>query len=158
MRILTICIAMLLLPCMVTAWEGDDTLRYYMSKSDLVVAGRIVSEPIDLVHETGVTHSSFRFKVEEVLFGTRPDLQDDSFQVVILTVNTAGDGRPELLKKDSRCLLFLKNILNAWHGADRWFQVQPYNSLMIQSIKRLTAEEHEGNTKSHNRAIDSYKK
>ena len=55
MKLLTFLISLIaVLP--VRGDSGDDTLKYYLSKSDLVVVGKITSDPIGIVDESFAPH------------------------------------------------------------------------------------------------------
>ena len=50
-------------PTAAVAADGDDTLRHYLSKAEIVLAGEIVSKPQRTVKGAGVVHYRFSFKV-----------------------------------------------------------------------------------------------
>jgi ankyrin repeat protein/thiol-disulfide isomerase/thioredoxin len=122
-----------------SADESDDTLRHWLAKSEVVVAGTIASEPIGIVTEAGVVNYSFEFRVSETLCGTwkgEPTLRAG----VVRFENDPRDRLP-YLKQDSWCILFLKSAgertIPAWTTADFWFGVQPYSAPLARAIKRL---------------------
>ncbi|MEI6150372.1 MAG: hypothetical protein WCS01_14830 [bacterium] len=123
--------------------DSDDTLRFYMKQSDLVVSGTIVSEPAGLVDETGVINWICTFKVMNVLRGRKPDADTIDVNIVRFEIGTAD--RPSYLKKDAECILFLKNVSTtdkpSWKTADFWFGIQPRFPMMETSIRRLSEQD-----------------
>jgi hypothetical protein len=118
---------------------GDDTLIYYLSRSDLVVLGTITSEPYGINHEPGVIHYGCEFKVAQVLKGD-DKLKDTTIRVSIKRLEMSADDGNPLLKKDSRCILFLKSQgqdVPSWSTADFWFGVQYPSTTMASSLQRL---------------------
>src|SRR5262249_39193142 len=51
--------------------DSDDTLRFFLSKSDLVVVGAITSQPFGTVTEVGVVHYICDFGITQVLKGKK---------------------------------------------------------------------------------------
>ena len=62
--------------------DSDDTLQLYLSKSDLVVLGTIVTEPMGLYDEAGVPNYICEFKVSDVCKGDTK-LKDTTIRVNI---------------------------------------------------------------------------
>ena len=60
--------ALLTSPVTALAEHGDQTLRYYMSNSTVVVSATIVSQPKGITDEAGVVRRSFSIQVVEVLY------------------------------------------------------------------------------------------
>jgi hypothetical protein len=112
--------------------DSDDTLRFYLSKSDLVVCGSITSEPIGLSSETGVIHYSCDFTVTDVLKGDSA-LKETTIKVSIGRFEIDARDRSPLIGKDSECILFLKGQ----GTADFWFGIQQFSPAMVGSVKRL---------------------
>ena len=121
---------------------GVDTLRFYLSKSDLVVLGEITSEPMGFVTELGFMNYVCDFRIEETLKGPKPSTETIDVSIVIFG---APEDRPPGLKKGGRCILFLKEInrgsVHFWQTADVWFGFQRPNSSMASSLKRLAEQE-----------------
>ena len=125
------------------AEEGDDTLRFFLSKSDLVVSGTINSNAMVVTTDPGRPHYTFDFQVDDVMKG-EVGLNGTRIQVSIMRFE---DGRKwkghPLLKGGTRCILFLRGVkppsLPPWREADVWFSVQPANISMNESLKRLAA-------------------
>jgi hypothetical protein len=133
---------LLLLACGVHADDGDETLRGWLAKAELVVAGQIVSEPIGITHETGVPNYICDFKIAEVLKGDAA-LAGTTTAVNIVRFELAEKDKSPLVKKDAECILFLKNVSPdkpVWRTADAWFGVQQRSPALARSLKRLDAE------------------
>jgi hypothetical protein len=88
------------------AADGDDTLRSYLAKSDLVVLGEITSEPSEFMKEIGVANYVCDFKIAQVLKGNKP--AGDTVRVNIVRFERDEEDRLVELKKGSKCILFLK--------------------------------------------------
>jgi len=138
--ILALCVC---LGLTVRADDSDDTLRFYMKQSDLIVSGTIISEPEGLVTEAGVVNWICKFKVKDTLHGTKP--KEETIDVNIVRFEIHKKDHPSYLKKNSECILFLKNVSKtekpSWKSADMWFGIQPYLPMMERSIKRLSEQE-----------------
>lgn len=122
--------------------DGDETLRGWLAKADLVAAGQIVSEPIGITHETGVPNYICDFKVAEVLKGDAA-LAGTTTSVNIVRFELAEKDKSPLVKKGGECILFLKNVSPdkpVWRTADLWFGIQPASPWLVRSLKRLDAE------------------
>ena len=87
--------------------EGDDTLRAYLAKSDLVVLGTITSEPAGIIDEIGVVNYSCQFKVSEVCKGDTK-LKGKTIKVNIMRFEMDKMDHHPLIKKNAECILFLK--------------------------------------------------
>lgn len=122
------------------AESGDDTLRYYLSKSQLVVIGTIENEPTAQFGEDSVPIYRFNFKVSEVLKGEWDKSKVLSPAVARFEQNEK-DSVPCLLRKGGTCVLFLRsappNSLPAWESVDPWFGIQHAGPMMARSLKRL---------------------
>jgi hypothetical protein len=55
-----------------SADSGDDTLRFFLSKYDLVVLGEITSQSVGISSEAGFVNYPCDFLVAEVLKGRKP--------------------------------------------------------------------------------------
>jgi len=123
--------------------DSDDTLRFYMKQSDIVVSGTIVSEPAGFVTESGVINWICTFKVMNVLHGKKSDA--DTIEVNIVRFEIGANDRPSYLKMDAECILFLKNVSTtdkpSWKTADFWFGIQPRFPMMERSIRRLSEQD-----------------
>jgi hypothetical protein len=127
--------------------EDDDTLSFYLSKSDVAVVGMIVSKPQVTIDERGVANFYCDFNVADVCHG------DAKYQGKVVRVNIHrfygdGDKRHPLIAKDAECLLFLKLESDGdtpeFVTADFWFGLQHPNSAMARSLKRIVKEQMAG--------------
>lgn len=132
----------IILPVIVGADEGDDTLRGYLAKSDLAVVGQIESEPFGLSSELGVVRYHFTFKISEVLKGNVAT--DHPLPVRIVRFESARGDELPWMSKGAKAILFLRKAPNGnqsrWVSADVWFGFQPANSQMQGSLKRLAKD------------------
>ncbi|HEX5445546.1 MAG TPA: hypothetical protein VFW87_17095 [Pirellulales bacterium] len=121
--------------------EGDDTLRGYLAKSDLVLVGHIQSEPFGLSSELDVVRYHFDFKVSSVLKGDVTT--DQTFPVRIVRFESVRDDELPWMSKGAKAILFLRKAPDGshprWVSADVWFGIQPANSQMERSLKQLAA-------------------
>lgn len=120
---------------------GDDSLQFYLSKSDLAVLGTIVSEPSAVQFEPGVPYYQCEFLVSDVCKGDVA-LKGKTIKVSIQRLEADKKDKHPLLKRDSECILFLKNIspsIPSWQTSDIWFGVQYPSPFMARSLKRLAA-------------------
>lgn len=126
-----------------SAGEGDETLRFFLAKSDLVVSGTINSNSVVVTTDPGIPNYLFEFQVDDVLKG-EVGLKGKLIRVSIRRFEGGRNwkGHP-LLKDGAQCILFLRGVkppsLPAWREADPWFSVQPANPSMTESLKRLAA-------------------
>jgi hypothetical protein len=122
--------------------DGDDTLNFYLSRSDLVVRGEIVSHPVGFVWQAGVANYTCDFRIAEVLKGKGPGTDTIAVMIVRFELEE-GDGLPDL-KKGGKGVLFLKaadgGATPAWRTADVWFGFQRPAPWMVGSLKRLAEE------------------
>jgi len=152
-----------LLPFVAYADSDDDTLKLLLSKSDLVVQGKINTEPIGESEEEGVVRYAFDFEVSDVLKGDS-ELEDKRISVAIERFELDKKDRHPLIRKDTDCILLLKTPregnISAWGAADLRFGVQQPSPQMAKSLKRLAnsidaaggkdTPEAEGQTKESN--------
>ena len=125
------------------AGNDDDTLRFYLSKSSLVVSGTIVDNPTAVGSEVGVVRYGFKFKVAKVLKGKTPD---EEIHVYLTHYHMGNVEEPPYLKKDGKAILFLRRAIDrkdfkSWASADGWFGIQPFNSAMEAELKAVADEE-----------------
>ncbi|HEV3255428.1 MAG TPA: hypothetical protein VG013_00985 [Gemmataceae bacterium] len=132
---------MLVFAASAAADGGDDTLRFFLSKSDLVVVGTVTSDPAGVEKEAGVVNYHCRVAVSEVLKGkvsTKGELA-----VNIIRFESAEEDKLPYLKKGAKCILFLKSAdpkTSSWETADVWFGVQQFSPWMARSLKRLAGQ------------------
>jgi hypothetical protein len=126
-----------------SAGEGDETLRFFLAKSDLVVSGTINSNSVVVTTDPGIPNYLFEFQVDDVLKG-EVGLKGKLIRVSIRRFEGGRNwkGHP-LLKDGAQCILFLRGVkppsLPAWREADPRFSVQPANPSMTESLRRLAA-------------------
>lgn len=128
--------------------DSDDTLKFYLSKAELVVAGTIITEPFGVISESGVPNYICEFEVLKTLKGQPP--KEKQIKVNIIRFEMGKEDHSPLLKKGSKCILFLKftsNNFPRWETADMWFGLQQYSKSMILSLKRLEKQRLEKETK-----------
>lgn len=126
----------------VWADASDDTLKFYLSKSDCVALGTIVSEPHAIIMESGVLTYTCDFRISDVVKG-EGGMKNRTIRVSIQRLEMDTKDRHPLLKKDSECILFLKNAspnVPQWVTADFWFGIQFPSPAMIRSLKRMDGE------------------
>ena len=120
--------------------QDDDTLKFYLSKSDCVVLATITDV-------TCVTTDPERpnylctIRVAEVYKGD-PQMAGVTTNVNIRRFEETPQDRHPSLRKGGRCILFLKNAANTntvprLSSADMWFGVQCPSAAMGKSIERI---------------------
>ncbi len=135
-------IASLIVVLPVHADSGDDTLEFFLSKSDVVMMGKITSEPIGVNDEVGVPNYNCEFLVQEALKGDSK-LKEQFIKVNIMRFEKDVKDKHPLIRTDGECILFLKSAVPSeptWVTADYWFGVQPPSPWMARSLRRLAAE------------------
>ena len=124
--------------------DSDDTLKLYLSKSDLVVSGTIESRSADASWEIGVMEHLCEFKVEEVAKGDIK-LKGQVIKVNIKRFELDKEDEHPLVKAGGACVLFLKNeppgTSPSWRTADFWFGIQQRSPMLLRSLKHLEAGE-----------------
>lgn len=133
------------LPGTVRADDGDDTLRSYLSKSDVVALGEFTSEPIGESAEAGLVHYQADFKIARLLKG-KPlgDRRDGgTIRANVVRVEFEPADKLPALRKGGRCVLFLtcndRQGPPSYITADPWFGVQPPLPSLAKSLARLAA-------------------
>lgn len=118
---------------------GDDTLTFYLKKSDLVVIGKVMNAPVGVSFELGVIEYLCEIKVGDVLKGD-PTLEGTTIKArIVRFMKDPRDAHP-LLAKGAECTVFLEGRANgtpAWKSADPWFALQSPSPWMARSLKRL---------------------
>jgi hypothetical protein len=123
--------------------SGDDTLRFFLSRSDLVVVVTITSDPQAIPKEAGAVHYNCNAAVAEVLKGAGEASPKDELSVSIIRLEREAEDKVPYLKKGGKCILFLKSAgvkVPYWESADVWFGVQRHSPWMARSLKRLAQE------------------
>lgn len=124
------------------AEESEDTLRLYLSKSELVVTGSIQSDPMGVVDKKGFVAYLCQFKVDDVLKGDAA-LKGTVIWVGINRHETGAQDKHPLIKMGGECLLFLKSSQQnspTWVTADSWFGIQHTGPSLSRSLKRVAGE------------------
>ena len=109
--------------------DGTETLRYFVSKSDLVVVATIADEPMWIDYSAPISGfyprtCYFKATVEKVLAGEAAHPAEIAVQAARIQ-NT--NERPfDDFAKGRKFIFFLKRNREAWHTADPWFGVFPY--------------------------------
>ena len=132
-------VCLVLLPLRAFADSSDDTLQFYLSKSDVVLQGTIVNHPAGVIDEVGVPNFYCEFKVSDVLKGDAK-LKATTVRVNIVRFEMKKKDHHPLIKKDAECILFLKRSKNnvpRLQTADFWFGVQHPLPWLAKSLKRL---------------------
>jgi hypothetical protein len=129
-----------LLPLVAWADSSDDTLEFFLRKSDLVVIGQIKNEPSAIIKEVGVLNYVCDFEVSDVLKGDKT-LNAKTIKINIVRFEMNEKDRNPLIRKDSECIVFLKMQPDGnaprWETADFWFGIQNPSPWMAKSVKRL---------------------
>jgi len=126
----------------VKADDSDDTLKFYLSKSDLVVLGEIITEPMGIIKELGVPNYICEFEISDVLKGNS-ELKGQIIKINIMRFEMEEKDRHPLIQKNSELILFLKSTgsdVPSWATVDFWFGVQYPSPWMAKSLKRLNSE------------------
>ncbi len=119
--------------------HSDDTLRYYLSKTEACVAGTITSEPAGESSEQLVYYLC-DFAVSDVLKG---DLKDKTIRVTIVRHEVADADKPPHLKEGAKCILFLKVAKTErpaaprWETVDLWFGCHPHGPALVRALSRV---------------------
>lgn len=122
-----------LFPVALRADDSDDTLRFYLSKAQLVIGCEVLDEPIGLVTEAGVTNYICQVRILSVLHGAC-----DKEKLRVNVVRFDGTGR--IPKQDGKCILFLRNVAldtPEWQTADFWFGIMDYHERNAAALKRV---------------------
>ena len=145
MKIAMVLIQAYVLAAASIASADDDTLRFYLSKSDLVVFGEIASDPTRVSEEVGAVYYFCDFTISEVLKSNQPLAIADPIHVNIIRFERAAGERDPELKKGGVCVLFLKNLGSGeqprWETADVWFGFQRATLSLVDSLRRVVEDE-----------------
>ncbi len=118
--------------------DSEDTITYFVSKSDCVVAGTIVGEPLRIVSEPGRVEYFCDFSVVEIYKGD--GITTGVTRVVISrSEQDESDLRP-IISKGMACVLFLKfdpNRIPKLRTADLWFGIQPSSLILSRYLEGL---------------------
>lgn len=119
--------------------DGDDALRYLLSKSSLIVSGELLTDRKGYIFSNLHMHGTMDVKVLDVLAGA-PGLRPTSNQIKVDFVRPLYtiEAEPKFLK-GSKCFLFLKQSSDGkdWSEADMWIGILPYSGSMATSLRRM---------------------
>jgi hypothetical protein len=124
------------------AEDSDDTLRFYLAKSELVVTGSIQSEPAGIVDMKGFVAYLCQFRVHDVLKGDAA-LKGTVFWVGIDRHEVGEQDKHHLIKMGGESLLFLKRSKQkspTWVTADSWFGIQHPGPSLSRALRRVAGE------------------
>ncbi len=119
--------------------ESDDTLKYYLSKSDLVAVGTISPNSLAIIDALGVPNYICVFQIKKVIKGDS-QLEGKNIRVNIMRFEIQEKDKSPLIKNGGECILFLKNVrprIPSWETVDFWFGVQNYSPWMAKSLERI---------------------
>ena len=89
--------------------DGDDTLQFYLTKSDLVVIGKIATLDVEGISEAGVPHYGGKFAIADVVKGDA-GVKSKTIAVTIARFEMNKKDKHPLLKNGGECILFLKQV------------------------------------------------
>jgi len=137
-------LAALLSACNIAAGnESDDTLRYYLSKSELVVVGTITNEPLVVFDSEYVPNYICKFNVSTVLKGDEA-LARTIIPVTIVRFEKTKEDKNPLVKRGGKCILFLRKSVgenSGWETADFWFGIQDPFPWLADALSRVQQNE-----------------
>jgi hypothetical protein len=146
--VLTLGLLVCLFSGVALADDGDDTLRMYLSKSDVVLLGEFTADPLaGAIKELGVIHYQAEFKISQLLKGESLGERrvGGTIKVNIVRFEQEPEDRLPELKQGGNCILFLKcndrQATPSYITSDVWFGVQRPSPWMATSLSRLAAEQ-----------------
>jgi hypothetical protein len=144
MRYLFAPVLALLLPGLVVASDTEETLRYYLTKSDVIVIGEFATEPVGKEPNEEFRYYQADFKITEIVKWDAPVEPRVGMTVKVHLLVPAGEQRPEL-KKGGACMLFLGcrevQPTPSFITADLWFGVQRPSPGLAKALSRSVAEQ-----------------
>ena len=136
-----------LAPFFALADTSDDTLKFYLSRSDVVIQGTILNHPVGVIDRDGVPNFYCEFKAADVLKGDAK-LKGTTIRVNIVRFERDEKDHHPLIKKGAECILFLKRTkdnIPKLETADVWFGVQHPFPWLVESLKRLSKQKENQN-------------
>ena len=119
--------------------SDDDTLRYYLSKSEAVVVGKVT----DGVQRIGVDFNpipvnviGFEVEVTDSIKGKIAAKQ--TIMVTVTRAHNIGQSLPP--EQREKVVLFLKSSGDSWVSADKWFGMQPHSLTLVENLKRVNGQ------------------
>ena len=142
MKLIATVLAMCIVsPAITNADDSDDTLKFYLSKSDLIVAGKLANTPLGVTNEIGVIEYVCEYVVSDVIKGDK-SLSGKTIKLTVTRFEMDAKDRTTLLAKNAESIIFLKQqkagSIPKWKTTDFWFGIQPQSSWMVRSLKRLS--------------------
>lgn len=130
-----------------SAWadQGDDTLRRWLAKADVVLVGKIRTPPLATTMELGVINYHVDLDVTGWLKGKGPK-DANRMRATVVRFELDEDDRVSWLVKDSEVILFLNRTKGsgALRTTDNWFGAQKKRTWLLRSLKRLAKESSPG--------------
>jgi hypothetical protein len=120
----------------------DEPFKSYLAGADLVVTGKITSDPSCLIGEASLLNSICEFRVSGTLNGDT-ELEGQIIHGYFERFEMDITNKHRLIKKDGECIRFLKEPAlgpPSWATADYWFGMQEMSPWMTYSLKRLTTD------------------
>lgn len=128
---------------------ADETLKFFLSRCQYALAGEVLAEPAqrekpfhwggDIEKQHPMTVVEVRVKVlEQYQYHTQPYPHKEMTAYVLMP---QGAGRPDVLKKGSKCIFFLNWVYGGPGGstsyvtADPWFGVQRHDPKMAELLQ-----------------------
>lgn len=134
----------LVLPGLVVASDPEETLRFYLAKSDVVALGEFTTEPVGKRVNEEFRHYQADFKITQVLKWDAPGETRIGETIKVHILLDAEEALPEL-KKGGKCMLFLEcydqEPTPSYITADIWFGVQRPSPGLAKSLSRLATEQ-----------------
>lgn len=141
--VFTVCLLTLVMPFAAVGQDkqdsDDDTLRYYLSKSETVVVGKVT----DGVQRIGVDFNpipvnviGFQVHVTDSIKGKVAAKQ--TIMVTVTRAHKIGQSLPP--EQGEKVVLFLKASGDSWVSADKWFGMQPHSPTFVEHLKRVNSQ------------------
>ena len=119
--------------------SDDDTLRYYLSKSEAVVVGKVT----DGLQRIGVDFAPIPVSVIGFQVNVTNSIKGKiaAKQTIMVTMTRALDiGTLTPPQQGEELVLFLKSSGDSWVSADKWFGMQPYSRTLVEHLKRVQGQ------------------
>jgi len=132
-----------------SADAGDDTLRLYLGRSDVVVDATLRSLGGAFYDELGVANYVVELDVHAYVKGNLPDPPKEALvpgrpvrpRATIVRFELVEEDRLPYVKEGARVVLFLKacgeGSFPAHETSDFWFGVQPHGPWLVRRLKEL---------------------
>jgi hypothetical protein len=134
----------LLLPGFALAMDPEETPRYYLAKSDVVVVGEFTSEPVVQEKTEEIHHYQADCKISQIVKWEAPEKNRVGDTIKVNVLLDAQERLPEL-KKGGKCLLFLEcyhlKPTPSYITADIWFGVQRPSARLANTLTGVVAQQ-----------------